>query len=98
MDLREQAEELGIKVDGRWSDTRLQEEIDAALSGPAEEKAPEPQKPKRIVKNVTGNRWIVCGNIVEPGAIYKLTDNDMKNERGMKRVHRGVEIGVLQWQ
>lgn len=28
MSLKEQAEALGIKVDGRWSDKRIQEEID----------------------------------------------------------------------
>ena len=28
MSLKEQAEKLGIKVDGRWSDDRIKEEID----------------------------------------------------------------------
>lgn len=28
MTLKEQAEQLGIKVDGRWSDERIQKEID----------------------------------------------------------------------
>lgn len=32
-DLKAQAEDLGIKVDGRWSDERLQSEIDKALEG-----------------------------------------------------------------
>lgn len=31
-DLKAQAEELGIKVDGRWSEDRLQQEIDAKLA------------------------------------------------------------------
>lgn len=35
-DLKKQAEELGIKVDGRWSDERIQQEIDAKLAEPAE--------------------------------------------------------------
>lgn len=35
-DLKKQAEELGIKVDGRWSDERLREEIDNALEEPGE--------------------------------------------------------------
>lgn len=34
-DLVQQAEELGIKVDGRWSDERLQQEIDKKLAEPA---------------------------------------------------------------
>lgn len=33
-DLKKQAEELGIKIDGRWSDERLQQEIDKALGAP----------------------------------------------------------------
>lgn len=34
-DLKAQAEELGIKIDGRWSDDRLREEIDKYLAGPS---------------------------------------------------------------
>lgn len=36
-DLKKQAEELGIKVDGRWSEDRLRQEIDKVLEAPAEE-------------------------------------------------------------
>lgn len=35
-DLKAQAEELGIKVDGRWSEAKLREEIDKALAAPAD--------------------------------------------------------------
>lgn len=34
-DLKKQAEELGITVDKRWSEARLQQEIDKALAAPA---------------------------------------------------------------
>ncbi len=33
-DLKAQAAELGIKVDGRWSDERIQAEISKALDAP----------------------------------------------------------------
>jgi hypothetical protein len=36
-DMKKQAEELGIKVDGRWSEERLQSEIDKALAAPAKD-------------------------------------------------------------
>lgn len=36
-DLKTQAEGLGIKVDGRWSDERIQAEIDKALEAPAKD-------------------------------------------------------------
>lgn len=41
-DLKAQAEALGIKVDGRWSDERIQQEIDAAgkTAKPAERLIP----------------------------------------------------------
>jgi hypothetical protein len=40
-ELEKQASELGIKVDGRWNDARLQQEIDAKLGGtPQEETMP----------------------------------------------------------
>lgn len=35
-DLRAEAESLGVKVDQRWGAPRLQQEIDAALTKPAE--------------------------------------------------------------
>lgn len=49
-DLEKQAKELGIKVDGRWSPERLQEEIDKALAAPA---VKDEQKlfPVKLVKN-----------------------------------------------
>lgn len=40
-ELKKQAEELGIKVDGRWSAERLQAEIDEKLAADPE---PEPQR------------------------------------------------------
>lgn len=40
--LRSQAESLGVTVDGRWSDARLQQEIDNALAAPADAPAPNP--------------------------------------------------------
>jgi len=41
-DLKKQAEELGIKVDGRWSAERLQAEIDEKLAADPEPEVVEP--------------------------------------------------------
>lgn len=41
-ELKKQAEELGIKVDGRWSAERLQAEIDEALNAPSPVVVDEP--------------------------------------------------------
>jgi hypothetical protein len=48
-DLEKQAEELGIKVDKRWSEDRLQQEIDKALSAP--KVSAEKMFPVKLVKN-----------------------------------------------
>lgn len=52
-DLEKQAQELGIKVDGRWSEERLQEEIDKALAAPKAEQKPKVEKlfPIKLVRN-----------------------------------------------
>jgi hypothetical protein len=49
-DLIAQADELGIKIDKRWSETRLQQEIDDVLSGVKKEPA---QKlfPVKLLRN-----------------------------------------------
>lgn len=43
--LKSRAEGLGIKVDGRWSDERIQQEIDAAIAT-ADTAPPEPGSTK----------------------------------------------------
>lgn len=51
-DLLKQAEELGIKVDKRWSEGRLQKEIDAALAGETKENdVAETLFPVKLQKN-----------------------------------------------
>jgi hypothetical protein len=52
-DLLQQADELGIKVDKRWSEKRLQQEIDTALGAPAQEAEEVAEKsfPVKLNKN-----------------------------------------------
>lgn len=51
-DLLKQAEELGIKVDKRWSEKRLQQEIDTALGAPAQEaEVADKPFPVKLTKN-----------------------------------------------
>lgn len=63
-DLKKQAEELGIKVDGRWNDERLQQEIDRALAGPAPTERMVPVRVKRDFWDSKGVR-IRKGQVVE---------------------------------
>lgn len=53
-DLEKQAEELGIKVDKRWSSERLQDEIDKALSAP---KVPTIKAEPTIPVKLLYDRW-----------------------------------------
>lgn len=50
-DLKKQAEELGLSIDGRWSDKRIQEEIDKALSTEAKPVTEKKFFPVRLLKN-----------------------------------------------
>lgn len=51
-DLIKQAEELGLTIDKRWGQQRLQQEIDAALSAPAKEaNVTEKLFPVKLSKN-----------------------------------------------
>jgi hypothetical protein len=73
-DLKYQAETLGIKVDGRWSDERLQQEIDKALAAdPAEApKAAEAGSERMIPVHVNRDFWDENGVRVRKGTIVEV--------------------------
>ncbi len=78
--LTQQAEDLGIKVDGRWSDERIQQEIDKAepKKEPAkEEKAEAPKKAAEVpslhdyIRNMEGKHapnGVVLVEVSHPSA------------------------------
>lgn len=74
-DLEKQAEELGIKVDKRWSEDRLQQEIDKALSEPKSTPAKaEPMIPVKLLYD----RWN-ADEIREPaGKIIDVSISEAK--------------------
>ena len=92
-DLKEQAEELGIKVDGRWSEEKIQEAIDEKLNEDESDK--EDDQPDSI-KNVSGRRHKVYGSIVQPGATYTMTDADKEDEHNGKRIKNAIASGNLE--
>lgn len=52
-DLRAQAQELGIPIDGRWSEETLRQKIDEALTAPAdprEAQTADPDRPKTLAE------------------------------------------------
>lgn len=50
-DLKKQAEELGLEIDGRWSARRIQEEIDKALGAEQKETKVEKMFPVKLLRN-----------------------------------------------
>ena len=93
-DLKEQAEELGIKVDGRWSEEKIQEAIDEKLNEDEPDK--EGDQPSSI-KNVSGRRHKVYSAVLKPGETYTPTDEDKEDVRTTKRVSNAVAMGHLEW-
>ena len=101
-DLKEQAEELGIKVDGRWSEEKIQGAIDEKLNEDSpsaedqeEESDNEDAQPDSI-KNISGRRHKVYEQIVQPGATYTLTDADKADEHNGKRIENAIASGKLE--
>lgn len=78
-ELKKQAEELGIKVDGRWNEERPQQEIDKALAG--EPSAPVPTISVKIKRDL----WDHDGNRHRKG-----TELDMPVEDAMDAVEAGT--------
>jgi hypothetical protein len=68
-DLKKQAEELGIKVDGRWSDERLQQEIDNSLATPTQAAHRAEQVVAVMIKRDT---WDGDGNRHRKGTIVEM--------------------------
>ena len=58
-------------------------------------KAPAPPAPTGI-KNVSGRRHKVYGQIVQPGATYTLTDADKADEHNGKRIKNAIASGKLE--
>ena len=91
-DLKAQAEEIGIKVDGRWSEEKIQEAIDEKLNEDEPDK--EGDQPSSI-KNVSGRRHKVYSAVLKPGETYAPTDADKKDARNSKRISNAVKMGHL---
>jgi len=90
-ELKAQAESLGIEVDGRWSEKRIQSEIDKALDAPAA--APSVELKTVTVTNLRDNPNKRLG-LKGRGQIV-LTADQLGNKQLMARIMHGVESGVL---
>ena len=90
-ELKAQAEALGIKVDGRWSEERLQDEIDKALEAPAEK--PDAKSKTATVTNLRANPNKRLG--LKGFESVELSADQLGNKQLMARIAHGVETGVL---
>lgn len=90
-DLLKQAEELGLKIDRRWSEKRLQQEIDTALAAPAQEaKLADKTFPVKLNKNYRPAGEFMIERINDSGEIYL----DEPNEVEVFKVPAGTVIHV----
>lgn len=71
-DLEKQADELGIKVDGRWSPKRLQQEIDKVLS------APKPKAEAKTPVKLLYDLWDDNEDRIAAGTIVSLPISEAK--------------------
>jgi len=76
-DLEKQAEELGIKVDGRWSEERLQQEIDKVLAAPKTTVKAEKAAPKTPVR-LLYDTWLEEDLRTKAGAVIEVTVAEAK--------------------
>jgi hypothetical protein len=79
-DLKKQAEELGIKIDGRWSDDRIRQEIDSVLAGDSE----KPASVQTVAVTIKRDIWDGDGNRHRKGTIV-----DMPVEEAMDAIEAG---------
>ena len=104
-ELKAQAESLGIDVDGRWSEKRIQAEIDKALEAPAPDavtlqatavvpaESPVVDLKPVTVTNLRDNPNKRLG-LKGRGQIV-LSADQLSNKQLMARIMHGVETGVL---
>lgn len=92
-DLKQQAEELGIKVDGRWSDERIQQEIDTKLSEPGRDPLDHDGNGKKggsvartYAYRISRDYWDEKGKRHRKGKIVEMTADDAQD---------GLEAGAL---
>lgn len=58
---------------------------------------PKVKKPKgETLKNISKQHHRVYGNIVKPGAIYEVSDADLKQENASKRIDNAIKQGYLE--
>jgi len=97
-ELTAQAEELGIEVQESWTKAQIEEAIDAILAGDdsGDEQGEQLEGDDVVIKNISRFRHKVFGKIVQPGKTYTLTDADMDNEKGCKRIENAIRKGYLE--
>lgn len=95
-ELKKQAEELGIKIDGRWSEDRLREEIDQKLSTqPEQEQEPEVEAAESItITSLIENPMRAFG-LTGKGSTATIRLDQLDKELSAK-IRRAVDIGFIE--
>ena len=103
-ELKAQAESLGIDVDGRWSEKRIQAEIDKALDAPAVQVIPSAEAVAARIDPAVEQKPVTVTNLrdnpnkrigLKARGQIVLTADQLGNKQLMARIMHGVESGVL---
>ena len=101
-ELVKEAEELGIDVDGRWSDSRLQDEIDKKLAEPADSVDQEPKpktepKPKAEAKHYRKvMKGTLCISLFEVPDQFSPSSEQLKDDLFMRKLKHAVKCGYIE--
>jgi len=85
--LTEQAEALGIKVDGRWSEARIQQEIDKTVV-----KSEPDAKPATVMVRINRDIWV--HNPADPNEPLRYRKGSTR-EVTIEQAFDGIESGAL---
>lgn len=88
-ELKAKAENLGIKVDPRWTKQQISDAI-MDMSRTASKTEPSG------VRNVSGQRWQVYGKELMPGDVYIPVARDLADKRATAKVDRAIAMGKLE--
>jgi len=64
-------------------------------ASPKKAKQPEKAKPNEVINNISGVRFKVYGQIVQPGGSYEPKASDLKDVKGGERIDNAVKKGYL---
>jgi hypothetical protein len=90
-EMKEYAESIGIKVDGRWSEDRLQKEIDSRLAPEQEETVP-PESKMAEMNDLALRIFEGQGSIPDSERVSRIVDR--LKDKGYEDVIKHLDLPI----